>query len=215
MAIKALVAFAFGTILSSSAQAATCTYTLYPNQNAAGQHAAGEFRVTAKVGGNDNAGLASYGFTITGVATANHLAPWAPTAQKGAANGPAGFTWMRVEAPPFYIGYQDPFPNAFPVYGLGQTAGSFATQGITVVGPAKGTSWDAELLMAVGTFTGATPQFHVPDQLATVFISSTSRIDRHVDRIHFVIAPEPATRYLAVLAPTVLAVTRRRSAIVS
>jgi len=191
---KPLLVIALCAILAGNLQGASVTFTLYPNQNAAGEDAAGQFRVTAKAEGDDNAGLASYAFTLTGgVTSVDHVSPWAPNALKGAQTGPAGFTWMRQTTLPYLFAYQDtPNPNSFIIYGLGKTAGSFAAEGVTVLGPdVKGAAWDAELLLAVGTFAEVAPRFGGLEYAATIFPVAGHFASRFADSVNLVTVPEP------------------------
>ena len=216
---KVLLALTLSVTIAYAAEAATVTLTLYVNQNAAGVPSPGQFRVTAKVAGNDNAGLAGYGGDLTGnILSLDNQSPRDPTAQKGSQMGPAGFTFARsMDNVPFVVGYQDTSqPNVIPIYGFGQTASSFAAEGIIVGGAnVEGVVWDAELLLATGTFSGATPgwiEFGL-NRGAVVFNNNMSRTVRGPESLIYSViysVPEPPTAGVCILGMASFALINRR-----
>jgi hypothetical protein len=203
---RMLLALVASALACTAAEAASVTFTIYPNQNAAGAAAPGEFRVTAQVAGDDNAGLASYGLEVVGSLTSvDHRSPNTSTAQRGSQTGPAGFSGGRsADNLQFLLGSQGaPTPPVFPIYGFGRTASSFAAEGLAVSGPdMEGSAWDAELLLATGAFTGSPPRWNDVGGVfgATVYVDAISIITRFPDEVRYVVVPEPGVALLGVAA---------------
>jgi hypothetical protein len=216
---KGSLALAVTLLLAGAAQAATVTYTIYHDQNAQGAPTPGAFRVTAKVSTGDNAGLSGYGMDLLGtILTMDHQSPRDASAEKAGLEGPTGFTLGRSgDNLPFIAGFQDTSnPDVIPIYGLGQDAGGFAAQGITVGGTFEPTNqmWGAELLLAAGTYQGVAPIFNPvsPNATANVWVNNSGLAVRAPESIERVVVqiPEPATVAMSGLALIGLAAARRR-----
>src|SRR5262245_34308711 len=135
---KGFLAASIAVLLASTASAATITYTLDLIGGAPGS-----FSLYGKCSTGDNAGIAIFGVPLTGhVLTLDNAAPSMQFGQKGAFSGGAGFNQVRSAdsaAPidnPTIAGGQD-FTNAGApnnlVFGIGQTAGSFTSDGWTTL----------------------------------------------------------------------------------
>lgn len=217
--------FVFGVcaLVAGAAQAATVSYTLYQDSNALGVYTPGSFRVTAKVTGGDNGGLSGFGIDLNGtIATLDNNSPRDPSATTATQEGPTGFTLGRsADNVNFIVGSQDiGNADAIMVYGLGQQAGGFVEKGITVGGSTlEQPIWGAELMLAVGTYTGVAPTFNQtgPNAGANVFVAGTGTAVRGPESVTYTVVPgvvpEPATLALAGMAIVGLtAVSRRRNA---
>lgn len=203
-------------VVGQAVQAATVTYTLIPDL-------AGNFRVTAKVGGGDNGGLSGYGFDLVGNVTAlNHTTPTSLAAQKGAQIGPSGFGLARgagTGANAFAAGFQDiTAANSPLLYNIGIAAGSYTSQGVTTLVPPTAPSrseWDAEFEIATGTYTGSFESINFnptgPNATANVFTALNASTVLGVTPT-FVKIPEPATLAIAGLGLVGLFVIRRKAA---
>jgi hypothetical protein len=116
------------------------------------------FKITALVTGADHAGLAGYGFDLLGdVTSLQHLSPGTLEAQSGSAAGPAGFTLARSgdNRSSAYAFQNIADPSLLPIYGMGVQASSFAAEGITPVDTPRSTEWDAEIVLATGSYNGS------------------------------------------------------------
>jgi hypothetical protein len=199
--------------------AATVILTLYANQNADGVAAPGQFRITAKVLGNDSAGLAGYGGDLTGNIVLNdHQSPRDASLQHSGGEGPAGFTFARsADNVKFVAAFQDiSNPDAIPIYGFGQTNGSFAPYGPCICLPGDPNStWKAELLIAAGTFTGPVGgpsglgwNQNGPNRAANVFINNAGVAVRLPEELFLVVVPEPPAAALATIVLAGAAIRR-------
>jgi hypothetical protein len=155
--VVALVAMG---LIASSATAATVTYILDMSV------APGQFDLYASTSA-DAAGLAVYGVPLSGeVLTMDHRSPTASFAQKPSVGfaGAIGFNILRSgdilasTMDPVVTGSQDTVNAAAPnnlIYNIGETPGSFATEGIVPLFGAEGDPWLAPVLLATGTYGGA------------------------------------------------------------
>jgi hypothetical protein len=133
--------------------------------------------------------------------------------------GPTGFSFARsADNAPFIFGFQDSFnPDVIPIYNFGQASGSFLAKGITVGGvfePAS-QSWDGELLLAVGAFTGPVGGSSGlgwnpsgPNKAAIVFNSTAATSIRDAE-VRFEVLPEPSFSMLGGLTTLALLASRR------
>lgn len=218
---KALFAASIAMLLAGTATAATITYTL----DLTG--APGTFTLKAATSGGDNAGLAVYGVPLSGtVLTLDNFSPQMSFGTKGAFNGPAGYGSVRSAdiisstLNPVVTGSQDTVNAAAPnnlVFGIGQTAGSFATTGWTpIVAGTDAQAWVAPVILATGTYTG-TLGFNTQsvNLVGNAFASNTSSSAPAATIATQVLTggtiPEPATVSLLGLAMVGgLGVIRRR-----
>jgi hypothetical protein len=216
--VKGSLAFAVALLLAGAAQAATVTYTLYQDRLVAnGPIVPGNFVVTAKVTTGDNGGLSGYGMDLLGGITAmDHKSPRDASAATATAEGPAGFTFARsADNVPFIAGFQDTSnPDVIPIYGLGQETSSAIAKGITFNGVFEGATWDAELVLATGQYTGLKPTFNPvsPNATANVFVGTQGLAVRAPETTNNVVVPaipEPAT-FAGFAMIGVVAALRRR-----
>jgi hypothetical protein len=217
--VKGSLAFAVIVLLAGAAQAATVTYSLYQDkQSPSGPVVPGSFVVTAKVTTGDNGGLSGFGMDLLGgILTMDHKSPRDPSADTATQSGPTGFTLGRsADNVPFIVGSQDiANPDAIMVYGMGQTANSFANLGITVGGSTlEQGAWDAELILATGTYAGLKPTFNPvsPNGGANVFVQAAGVAVRAPETTNLVVIPaipEPAT-FAGFAMIGVVAALRRR-----
>jgi hypothetical protein len=207
-------------LLAGAAQAATVTYTIYQDRiTPGGPITPGNFVVTAKVSGDDNGGLSGFGMDLLGgILTLDHKSPRDASAEKAGLEGPTGFTLGRsADNVPFIAGFQDTGnPDVIPIYGLGTAAGGngFADQQIVVGGtfePNPGV-WQAELILATGTYAGLAPTFNPvsPNATANVFVNNTGLAVRAPETIErLVVIPEPTTVAMLGMIGAVAALRRR------
>jgi hypothetical protein len=172
----------------------------------------GAFKITAKVSGGAQAGLSGYGLDLLGnITSLQHVSPGSAEVTTAAASGPAGFTLARSRDDVSYLaGFQNLIdPNFAPIYGMGSQASSFAAEGVTPLDLPRVTDWDAELLLATGTYTGSFESLGVnstgPNTGANVFAALGQTQVRIPELISFVRVSASTTETLAVidrLAPT-------------
>jgi hypothetical protein len=201
-----IAALLVATAGANQLNAATVQFILCNDRDAAGTFAPGQFRITAKVSLGDNGGLSGYGMDLLGgILTLDNRSPRDVTALTSSQDGPTGFTLSRSAdnvIPRFITGYQDSLSeDAIMVYGFGQQANSFANLGISVGGSTlEQPAWDAELLLATGTYVGVKPSFNPvsPHGTANVFVNSTTRQVKRPEHIERFVCPEPTTVGLTV-----------------
>jgi hypothetical protein len=161
------------TVAANQAAAATVALQLVYNPTAVGcagctLSGPGTYQLFANAAGADNNGIASYSISVQNVSSLLHRAPRVTSStDENGDGGPAGFSLFRSAnnavalGTGFMVGAsQDTVaPTPYLIDGFGQTAGSFANElppGNTNVGTLQAT-WNANLLLAEGSFTGATP----------------------------------------------------------
>lgn len=231
------MALALSLCLGGAAQAATVTFKLYISQSGG----VGSYQLRASSSPGDNFGIASYGVELVGngtsILTANHNSIRSAFATRTSDNaeGTAGFTFLRsadqAAASAFAnISASQDTTGGTPIaiYGLGQEAGSLASEGL--VGSAQeGNPWDAEILLAQGTYTpraGSGPLTGIArgidfiDTLgdptgisfANVFNTNTGQTTEAA-LMEFQVIPEPATIAMAGmgLIGCVVVAARRRN----
>jgi hypothetical protein len=115
----------------------------------------GEFKLFGSTKGG-GAGLAAYGVELTGPITSlNHLSPTTSMAENAASvSGSAGFSLLRSADGSTSVHASQDTITATPhlLYGLGQQPGSLAAAGLNPLTSVESDAWDAELLLATGTF---------------------------------------------------------------
>jgi hypothetical protein len=170
--------FVLALLVSRAAPAAVVTYGLDLSVR-------GEFQIFASAD-SDNFGLLAYGVPFTAETTAmitsfEHLSPAAFAASDPSSQiGTAGFTLLRTtytthSGAMHFMASQDAIsPTPHLIRGFGQTASSFADQGLTALGPATQAAWGDALLIARGTYAGDVSNFHIDtssfDLFANVFV---------------------------------------------
>jgi hypothetical protein len=199
-------------LLASAASAATITYTL-------DKTVPGQFTLYADVSAGDNFGLAAYGVPLLGNVT--NLNNTSPLSINTANFAPLGFDQFRLPAAgtdpvvaptvnPTIRGAQNSIsgPGANFIFGLGQSANSFAGLGYTTLGaaqdPTSDQSWNAHLKLGSGNYTG---ELHFDlanvDLVGNVWLSNDRQTRTTpaatVSTVELVI-PEPATLSLFGLA---------------
>ena len=202
-------------LAASSTQAATITYQLVIQPG-------NTFSLFASDSLGDNGGLATFGVPLTGNITAiNNTAPFGQFGAGPGGSGEIGFSQFRSAdgapgGPTTLTGAQLTVPTPTPliIHGFGQTAGNLATTAsFGIFGLQEQTVYGAPLLLATGSYTGATPGFNTSslDLIANVFTSSqaTSTFAAQV-LTQVVPIPEPSTFVLAGLGLLGLMTVRRR-----
>jgi hypothetical protein len=115
----------------------------------------GEFKLFGSTNGG-GAGLAAYGVELTGPITSlNHLSPTTSVAENAASvAGSVGFSLLRSADGSTSVHASQDTITATPhlLYGLGQQPGSLAAAGLNPLTSVESDAWDAELLLATGTF---------------------------------------------------------------
>jgi len=218
-------AVAAAALLAGSASAATITYTLNLS-------VPGTFTLSAATSAGDNAGLAAFGIPLSGtVLTLDNVAPSLTVGQKGSYTGAVGFTSLRSGdsasqlTNPLITGSQDAVNAAAPgnlVYGIGQSAGSFATSGFApLFAGTDPQAWVSPVLLATGTYAGPasslTFNLQSPNLAGNAFTASSGAAAPSATIATQIITggvvPEPATVSLLGLAMIGgLGVIRRRAA---
>ena len=146
---------------------------------------------TELAGAADNGGIASYGVALSNVdgASVDHNAPRDGSAQGPGGAGAAGFTLLRsLDGEAVILGSQDtPLPTPNLVYGMGQSASSFAANGIVDLSGGsqlESPTWGSSLLLSSGTYSGSGPQglpqfdLSSPDLFANVFVQASGNATR-------------------------------------
>jgi hypothetical protein len=128
----------------------------------------GTWQLFAEASSGDNGGIASFNIPLLDIATLTNEAPFYTLNTTNFR--PAGFSELRVPATDnnavdkTVFASQQLIPNPTPniVYGFGQTAGSWPASSYVPAAPWKQPSWDANLLLASGTYaTGAQPRVNI------------------------------------------------------
>jgi len=231
---KLLFAASVALVMAGVSKAATITYTL-------DKTVPGQYSVYADVSQGDNAGLATFGFELAApvggtLSTQDNQSPWG--LRTNFSN--VGFADIRVPlsdgstapdsstAVPTFVfsGSQQVATGATAnfVYGFGQSASSFATKFGAGYSAAFSASldatnqqaWNAHLLLASGTFTGAAANLHfatTANNVGNVFAASDgTRVAPSANVTLVELIPEPATATLLSLAMVgCFGVIRRRS----
>ncbi len=198
-------------VLVGTAQASIVTYTLAVDEDGPGTfnlYAATELT---------NGGISGYGVDLVGVTSLVHESPLGSFS--AISGGPIGFDLGRsVDNVPFVLGSQNIVHSSWPagaIYGLGQTASDFASEGLgPVFGTIVGDNWDAPLLLASGTYAGSISFNETgPNVGANVFANAGDLGVVGADVAFVVIPaiPEPGTLMLAGLGLIGVVVMRRRS----
>jgi hypothetical protein len=160
-------------VAANQAAAATVGLELVYNPTAVGCNGCtlsgpGTYQLFASSPDADNNGIASYSISVQNVSTLLHRAPRVTSSTNDDGDGgPAGFSLFRsannavATGTGFMVGAsQDTVaPTPYLIDGFGKTDGSFAAElpaGNTNVGILQPT-WSSKLLLAEGSFTGATP----------------------------------------------------------
>ena len=160
----------------------------------------------------DNAGIASYQFTLGNVTSLLHVAPGSDDASNAAAEvGDAGFTLLRSpttmnNAPGTSItvtGSQDtatPTPHLIHRFGLENS--SFAQEGITAGAPTTQADWGSPLLVATGTWSDVANALPTLTAGSVVVFNSQSGIGAALAQSNLVtvFVPEPSAFALVGLA---------------
>jgi len=207
---------AVAMVAGSSAQAATITYQLVIQPG-------NTFSLYASDSLGDNGGLATFGVPLSGnITTINNTAPFGQFGASPGGSGEIGFSQFRSAdgnpaGPTTVTGGQLTVPTPTPliIHGFGQTAGNLATTAsFGIFGLQEQTVYGSPLLLATGSYTGATPGFNTSslDLIANVFTDAqaTSTFAAQV-LTQVVPIPEPSTFVLAGLGLAgILAVRRRR-----
>jgi hypothetical protein len=91
------------------------------------------------------------------ITSLQHISPHAIEAERNGEFGPTGFTLARSPDNLLrVVGFQNITDSSLlPLYDLGVQAGSFAAEGITPHSSTRVSQWDAELLLARGTYLGS------------------------------------------------------------
>jgi hypothetical protein len=128
----------------------------------------GTWQLFAEASSGDNGGIASFNIPLLDIATLTNETPFYTLNTTNFR--PAGFSELRVPATDnnavdkTVFASQQLIPNPTPniVYGFGQTAGSWPASSYVAAAPNKRPSWDADLLLASGTYaTGAEPRVNI------------------------------------------------------
>ena len=210
--------FVFSVVaIAQYAQAANVSFDLFADP------AAGTFDLFASASLGDNAGIASYGVVLTGgVLTVDHNSPVDGFANGAGGSGAYGLSLLRSNDDDFNLGAsQDTVSQpGRTIFGFGQTASDFASEGITDAtgGTAvEGDPWGAPLLIASGTWDGQTIGINEGsvNTLANVLQSTAGAATEAAIIATSVtiggIIPEPGTLALASLGLIGLVAGRRRS----
>lgn len=185
-------------VFASSAPAATVTYQLVIQPG-------NTFSLYASDSLGDNGGLATFGVPLTGNITAiNNTAPFGQFGAGPGGSGEIGFSQFRSAdgapgGPTTVTGAQLTVPTPTPliIHGFGQTGGNLATTAsFGIFGLQEQTVYGSPLLLATGSYTGATPGFNTGslDLIANVFtdLQATSTFAAQV-LTQVVPIPEPAS----------------------
>jgi hypothetical protein len=201
---KTMIAILALALLAGTAQAAVVTVTMTYDP-------AGTFKIEASDSLGDNAGIASFGITVTGFDTIANVSPilyLKKTTVPKYKN--VGFSLLRSEGTSPLSGSQDTIYQALAdmEFGIGQVAGDLYDK---VVAPY--TIMDDELatyaqpvLLATGTYTGTLGFGTVA---VNVFVDDAHKTTMAASIVKEII-PEPATLALLALGGVVMAIRRRR-----
>lgn len=214
---KVLFAGCIALMAASAASAATITYTL--DFSAGG----GTFKLYADASTGDNFGIASYGAVLTGpVTTFDHSSVNTLASSGPSGVGSAGFTLLRSadNAPTILASQDTTSATANLIRGIGQTAGSLASNGITsFINPVEGDPWLAHFLIGSGTFTGSTDGISInktsADTFSNLYSAQSGNAVTGASTVNVVRVevPEPATLTMFGLAVVgCVGVIRRRRA---
>jgi hypothetical protein len=154
MSFCKLFAAGFVSCLMASASASTVWIDMQVDS-------AGTFQVFLSASAEENYGIASYGVSLAGgVQSIDHVSPKAASAigALGEADA-AGFTLFRSSDNDLCLtGAQGTvFESPNLIRGFGQSASSFAEQGMTDLLGTEQTSWAAPLLIASGSWADTAP----------------------------------------------------------
>jgi len=211
---------AIAVMLSAAAQAQEVIGSVLIDPSGPGTF---EVRLSSSVGDND--GIVSYAVTLTGgIIEFDHNSPSATFASSPNPGG-AGFSFVRaneaagpgsdVFGPALISASQNAGPggNINLIAGFGLTASDFAASGITVgFAGDEPQAWDADLLIASGTYTGAAPGIDFGQSSATVWsVFNGPSAAGVIVGAPIVPIPEPATLALGLISLVGIVSLRRRS----
>jgi hypothetical protein len=173
----------------------------------------GTFRVTLEgTAGSENAGIASYQFTLGNVTSLSHVSPEAANATNaGLEVGPAGFTLYRSPSsvnnspsnPITVTASQDTVnPTPHVIHGFGLEDSSFLEEGIIAVPPATQGDWNSPLLVATGTWSDVANALPSLSAASVVVFDSQGGTSAAISQSNLVtvFVPEPSACALIGLA---------------